>query len=73
MDDSGIMNILDGLENSANEGGGVAVQNSESIRMEEWDGVRLVIIAFGADAVKQLASCAEIKAQIEIVGSLSLK
>ena len=54
MNDTGGMNVLDGLENGANEA----------------SSVRFVVVPFSTYPVKKLSAGTEIKAQIKIVRGL---
>lgn len=68
------MDILDGDEYGADEGGSIAEKKNE---LNEIDGrsredLRFVVVPLGADPVKQFSAGTQVETEVEIVGSLEM-
>jgi hypothetical protein len=72
MNDTAVVDILDGLHDSAYQLGSIAGSFSRRLQDKRAIYARLMVVTLGAYPVKELSTTAQVEDQIQVVGCLDL-
>jgi hypothetical protein len=72
MNDTAVVDILDGLHDSAHQLGSIAGSVSRRLQDKKAIYARLMVVTLGAYPVKELSTTAQVEDQIQVVGCLDL-